>query len=293
MIELHDATEPFALKGVKMVYLDPPFYTNRVFKGESGDFGDKWDSLGAYQDFMTKVLLNCYDVMDNKSAIFVHCDYHASHYIKIILDSIFGYDNFANEIKVRRQPKNMNNMTWRLNTTLDSVFFYWKGEHGTFNIKPTIPADNSVARWATIYAGGSGGPMVVGGTLCYPPKGRHFMWRQEHINEAFNTGDVRVTVSGRVEYKVTRDTIGIGDYFHDIPGYSFVDGYPTAKNVELLRRLILMTTIEGDLVFDPMCGSGTTPLAAKLTNRQYVGYDISQDAINLTLKRLGENNETT
>jgi len=288
ILELHHATEPFPLSGVQMIYLDPPFYSDRNYVGESGSFGDKWDSLEAYQDFMTQILTNCYDVMNIKGAIFVHCDYHASHYIKIILDSIFGYENFANEIKVRRQPKNMNNMTWRLNTTLDSIFLYWKGEHGTFNIKPSIPTDTSVERWATIYAGGSGGPMEFGGQLYYPPIGRHFMWSQEHITDAFSKGNIRITASGRVEYRIQHNSIALGDYWHDIPAYSFVDGYPTAKSVELLRRLILMVTKEGEVVFDPMCGSGTMLIAAKLTNRQGIGYDLNPDAITLALKRLDE-----
>lgn len=273
MLQVHNAMDLFKIQKVDMVYLDPPYYSQHDY----GDFNDHFKSLQDYLDFMRRVIQNCYDVLKDNCAFFLHCDWHASHYLKVICDGIFGYDCFANEIYTMRSPKNMNVMTRRLNCNTDSLFFYWKGE-GVMNVKPTKPRTGEET-WATPFGGGSGGPRRIGEQWIDPPRGRHYMWSQEKLDEEFKKGNLRITKNGSVQYRITSDRISIGNLWDDIPGYDYASDYNTAKSQEVLERIILMATKEGDTVFDPMCGGGVTLRTAKRLNRNYIGFDINETAI--------------
>ena len=96
------------LDSVDLIYIDPPFFANRVFEiekksGKTISFDDTWSNdIGNYLNYMKKIFIECKRVLKNTGSIYVHCDWHASHYLKITMDEIFGYKNFQNEIVWRR-----------------------------------------------------------------------------------------------------------------------------------------------------------------------------------------------
>jgi DNA modification methylase len=287
MIELKDSA--IALdeqNNFKLIYLDPPFFTQTEFN----DFGDKWSCLDEYLAFIRKRIAKAHKALRNDGAIFIHCDWHASHYIKTICDEIFGYENFSCEIRTKRAAKNAVNITYRLFENTDSLLFYWKDATlGRILKVPVVPIEGDEERWSTLSAGGNGPPMYFGTELIYPPKGRHFMWSQVHITEQFMLGNIRLkTKSRNPEYRVLRDCLPLGTLWDDIPAYSKEWDYSTQKSTQLMERIITMVTVEGDRVGDFFCGSGTTCYVAKLLKREYYGCDINPKAIEITEQRLAE-----
>ena len=123
---------------IDLIYADPPFYTGKGFeliwkdKGEIRAFEDRWaGGIEHYvQQFMAPRLKECHKVLKGGGALYLHCDWHASHYLKIELDRIFGRENFRNEISVKRIRKNVHERkeVKRLNTAFDSILFYAKSD---------------------------------------------------------------------------------------------------------------------------------------------------------------------
>ena len=126
---------------VKLVYLDPPFYSDRNYEviskdGTRNSFGDKWSSgITGYLDFMKEILQECHRVLNKQGSLYLHCDWHASHYLKVELDKIFGRKNFQNEIIWRRHSVHNNSRhgTRSFGRVHDSILFYSKSKKNTWN----------------------------------------------------------------------------------------------------------------------------------------------------------------
>jgi len=284
-IELRDAwrtLNTLNYGSVKCIYIDPPFYTQKDF----GDFSDRWVKFEDYISFMTTVIHEAHSSLSDDGAIFIHCDHRAEHIIFDMLCNKFGEENYANTIYTMRAPKNTKNVVKKLRINTDTLFFFWKDiDKGRIIIPPTKPAAEG-ERWASMTGGGPGGPMMFGETLIYPPDGRHFMWSQKHINESWMKGEIKLNSNGNPQYKILGDRLICGTLWNDIPAYSHSTGYSTEKHTSLLERIILMVTNENDVVCDPMCGSGPTAVVCKRFNRNFVGGDINQKAVDLARKRV-------
>jgi len=285
MIECIDSMEGVIKQkdySFKLIYIDPPYCTQMDFT----NFSDKWENLEKYLDVMESTLTFIPSKLKDDGAFMLHCDYHASHYLKTMCDNIFGRENFANEIFTKRSAKNGRNPTRRLFTNLDSILFYWKdAEFGRIVTLPTRPADNSKERWSGLTAGGSGSPRLFFGKLIHPSNGRHFMWSQENITKACQSGRIRLNSNGNPEYRVERDNLPCGTLWGDIPAYR-VGEYSTQKSEVLMQRIIAMTTEKNDMVGDFFCGSGTTLYMAKKMGRKYYGCDINPKAVKIAEKRI-------
>ena len=249
---------------VDMVYMDPPFFTQKThtLSNASGiryEFSDVWDSREEYLKFIKERLIECKRVMNAKASIFLHCDTAASHHLRVLLDDVFGESNFRSEIIWTY--KRWSNSKKGLLPGHQTIFFYSKTKDYIFNTfygdySPTTNLDQILqarerdARGKAKYKYDSNGSIVLGKEKKGVPLSD--VWEIPFLN----------------------------------PKAKERTGYPTQKPIELLEKIIKISTSEGATVLDPFCGSGTTLVAAHLLNRRYIGIDINPDAITLSEKRL-------
>lgn len=249
---------------VDMIYLDPPFYTQRKQKSSDSngvfyEFEDCWESREEYNCYMESRLLEMKRVLKNEGSIFLHCDSSASHYLRVILDKIFGEKNFRSEIIWAY--KRWSSSKKGLIPNHQTIFFYTKSDNYKFNI---IYNDYSA---------------TTNLDQILQERERNFKGKSTYKRDT----------NGEVVLAKEKKGVPLSDVW-DIP---FLNpkakervGYPTQKPIELLERIINISTNEGDLVLDPFCGSGTTLVAAKMLNRRYLGIDISKQACDLANNRI-------
>ncbi len=258
MVEMKD-------ESIDMIYLDPPFFTQQIQKSKTRDnekeyiFDDKWNSINDYIYYMEERLNECKRILKKTGSIFLHCDKTASHYLKISMDKIFGVENFRNEI-IWTYKRWSNSKKGLLNAH-QNIYFYSKTQNYKFNsiytdYSPTTNLDQIIQK----------------------------RQKNEHGKTVYMRCD---------EGEIVLDTKKKGVPLSDVWEIPFLNpkakervGYPTQKPILLLEKIIEISTDENDIVLDPFCGSGTTLVASKLMNRKYVGIDISEDAVNLSLERL-------
>jgi site-specific DNA-methyltransferase (adenine-specific) len=254
-------------ESVDLVYLDPPFFTQKTHSLSTRDnsiefsFEDKWSSLKEYLAFMESVLSQCQRVLKSTGSIFLHCDKSASHHLRVLLDKVFGEENFQSEIIW--SYKRWSNSKKGLLNSHQTIYFYSKTDKFKFNTiytdySPTTNIDQILQ--ARVRNGN--------GKVAY--------LRDEEGN----------TVLGEEKRGVPLSDVWSIPFLN--PKAKERTGYPTQKPILLLERIIEVSTEKGDCVLDPFCGSGTTLVSAKLTGRQYIGIDISKDAVELSNKRLVE-----
>ena len=280
---------------IDLIYIDPPFFSGRKYNVIFGDqnevrsFSDIWEGgMPSYLIWLNARLLEMKRLLKPSGSLFLHLDWHASHYVKIELDKIFGFDNFRNEIFVSRIRKNVKeyDTVKKLNVGLDSILFYAKSEENRIKI-PTKP-DNRPERWHAFDAPELRKDMDYELFGNRPPKGRHWLWSKERADEAIKDGNLRPKPStGKPEYRIkASDNIMLSTLWDDINAYSFRYGYPTEKNESLLERIIGMASKENDVVADFFCGGGTTPSVAQKLNRKWIACDQSRVAVAITQSRL-------
>lgn len=252
---------------VDLVYFDPPFFTQKkhtlVTRDESKkyEFSDSWDSLEDYLDLIESSLIECQRVLKDSGSVFLHCDKVASHYIRVTLDKVFGMKNFRSEIIW--SYKRWSNSKKGLLNSHQNIYFYSKSNDFKFNqyytnYAPTTNIDQilqdreKTANGKSVYKTDKGGNVVIGKEKKGVPLSD--TWEIPYLNP-------------KAKERV---------------------GYPTQKPVLLLKEIIKIVTDKGDLVVDPFCGSGTTCVASKSMERNYIGIDASIDAVELANKRLEE-----
>lgn len=295
------------IKGkIKLVYIDPPFGTGDDYDGNKGQSAYSAKRKGAdFVEFLRRRLILLREVMADDAVIFVRLDYHFGHYIKIIMDEVFGKNNIRNEIVINRVKRSLRNLT-RFNVSTESIFFYSKSSNFYFN-NPEMPRKCNFCGkekepiWDDLTSPGLRNPpeRVIFGKLYLPRRGRHFTYTQEKIDIFEKEGRLRLNpnipyydlegkkIEARPEYLQT-DSIPIDNNWTDIKGYAFSNNYPTENAEELLKRVIECCTQEGDLVMDCFAGSGTTLAVAEKLNRRWIGCDIGKLSMYTIQKRLLE-----
>nr|WP_304504497.1 DNA methyltransferase [Afifella sp. H1R] len=265
----------------------------------------------AYLTMMTSRLHELRRVLKANGSLFLHCDPSASHYLKIVLDQLFGPDCFRNEI-VWRRSTGKSLMSRRLPTNHDIVFFY-AGRDAVWNVDNAfIPYDeaNLPVKTARKYSHKDAdgrrfrldsliNPNLDRPNLTYEFLGvtRVWRWTRERMQAAYEAGIVIQTGPGRVpalkRYLDEQRGLAIDDVWMDIPPLNSQAaerlGYPTQKPLALLERIISLTSKPGDLVLDPFCGCGTTVEAAESLGREWIGIDVAHYAISLIEARLQAN----
>lgn len=264
----------------------------RTFLGEN--------DMMAYLAMMAVRLLELHRVLKPTGSLYLHCDPTASHYLKILLDAVFGPRNFRNEIIWKRSnPKSHGSRNFStasdtiLRMTKSDDFFFsqpyeahdpayvekayrFKDDNGRYRLLPLLnPSDNRP-------------------NLTYEFLGvtRVWRWTRERMQEAYEEGLVVQLKPGAVpQYKkYLEDSKGrtVTNIWTDIPQAAGKEnlGYPTQKPVALLERILSASSNPGDVVLDPFCGCGTTVHAAQKLDRQWIGIDVTHLAIGLIEKRL-------
>lgn len=254
----------------------------------------------AYLVMMTPRLVELRRVLKPTGSLYLHCDPTASHYLKVILDAIFGPTNFRNEISWRRSnPKSLVSVNFP--NCRDVILRYSRGPRPTFNMIYETH-DPEYVRKAYKYEDERGryrllpllNPNDDRPNLTYEFLGvtRVWRWTKERMEQAYSDGIVVQVKPGAVpQYKkYLADSLGrtITDNWDDIEQAAGNEtlGYPTQKPVALLERIINASSNPGDVVLDPFCGCGTAVAAAQKLDRRWVGIDITYLAIDLIQKRL-------
>jgi len=268
---------------VKLIYIDPPFGT-----------GDLYDAAGvpaysailqgaAFVEFLRKRLILLKKLLDFDGSIYVRIDYHFGHYIKIIMDDIFGKNNFQNEIVVKR-TKTLKGERGRFHTATDSIFFYAFKKH-VFN---GFRTEKKKPEWVRMHLPGTvktNPERVFFGRKLSPPLGRKWVLSQEAIEDTMKRGLLKWDEKLEEPLFYTKYEI-IGSNWTDIPGYTFKWNYPTENSEQLLERIIKASSNPGDIVVDCFAGSGTTGAVAEKLGRRWIMVDSSKLAIYTMIKRM-------
>ena len=245
---------------IDLIYIDPPFFSGRNYNQIWGDdnevrtFHDIWeDGLPSYLVWLNARLWEMRRALKNTGSIYVHCDWHASHYIKGEMDKIFGYDNFVAEVIWTYSWGVRTEKRW--NKKHDSVLMYSKSNKFTFNA-------NDVREEHRLVAESSKQRIHYKGSLTHDTK-----WNKGFSEEGALPTNVWyvATINAQSKERI---------------------GYPTQKPEELLERIIKASSMEGDIVADFFMGGGTACAVAQKLNRKFIGCDISRVASSVTLNRL-------
>ena len=286
-----DVMKALPSESIDLIYIDPPFCTGTVQASKSSGkeigYNDKWEGgLQSYIRWFVPRLQECHRLLKDSGSIFMHCDWRASHRLRVMLDDVFGEKNFVNEI------------IWSYKTYQGKVKSYFPKKHDTILWYEKKSRDKSVFnllyddnykntgnynRWKKYFEMEKDTPVIRYGN--HPESDSRFKaylkrWKKENKRNPENK---------EIIYKQTGGVIS--DVWPDIQAIDPKDksekiGYPTQKPLKLLERIIRCASNEGDTVADFFCGSGTTLVAAERLNRRWLGVDISEDAVSIAKKRL-------
>ncbi len=306
---------------VDLVYLDPPFFSNRTYEviwgdaGERRSFEDRWSGgMMQYIEWLRERVEELHRVLKPTGSLFLHCDWHADAYIKIhILDRIFGLDNFRAEIVWQRTNAH-SDAKKKLAVVNDAIYYYAKSEKSTYHPVYVDHTDDNVATNYTYNDHDGRGPYRRDNMASpnpranltydykgYPPPPKGWRYSRETME--------KLDAEGRVYFPTNKDGSPAlhqrlllkrylneqkGTLIHNMwldlppvhPRSNELIGYPTQKPLALLDRIIRMASNEGDLILDPFVGGGTTVVAAERARRRWVGIDQSVQAVKVTEGRL-------
>jgi DNA modification methylase len=301
-------------ESVDLVYLDPPFFSNRNYEviwgdaGEVRSFQDRWaGGIDHYIAWLKERVEEMYRILKPTGSIFLHCDWHANAYIRVdILDRLFGMDNFRNEIVWKRHNTHSDTKK-RMPILSDTIFYYSKSENLTYNqvyqeldetyrqnfYKYNDDDGKGFYQLADFTQAGQGSAKRFGDIILEPPPQKHWIWSQDKIDEGIKQGVIVLRDGKRPRLKrYLNNTKGllICNIWTDINNVQAQAkeriGYPTQKPEALLERIIKCASNEGDIVLDPFMGGGTTIAVADRLNRQWIGIDQSAMAVKVTELRL-------
>ena len=277
---------------VQTIYIDPPFN-----KGQDADY----DYVVEYKDSTWITMLENRirlgrELLNEKGSIFVRCDYNGNMYVRMLLNEIFGEENFRNELVVSRTKKIFAGVKG-YNVANDSLFFFSKTEN--FKFFAQYKRRSRERKWLNMHSPGERKPpeRVILGKLYYPPKGRHWTFVQEKIHELEKQGRIRINedieyvdmlgnrVKGMPQYLTAEEEL-LDSNWTDIPGYSQVHNFQTENSEMLLKRVIGSTSNEGDLVLDFFLGSGTTTAVAHKLGRRWIGIEMGEHFWTVVLPRM-------
>ena len=302
---------------VDLIYIDPPFSTNNIFrigKNRANTISFNKEDEIAYSDklkgedfieFLRERLILAKEILSDNGSIYLHIDYKIGHYVKIIMDEIFGIDNFRNDItRIKCNPKNFDRCAY--GNVKDLILFYSKSKNIIWNnptteytntdIERLFPKIDKNGRRYTTIPLHAPGETKNGATSqefkgIKPPSGRHWRCSPKELEELDKKGKIEWSKNG-VPRKIVYADEKEGKKMQDI--WEFKDpqypSYPTEKNFDLLKNIILASSNENSYVLDFFCGSGTTLLAANQLGRNWIGIDISSTAIKIAQEKLNNHN---
>ncbi len=304
---------------IDLIYIDPPFSSSRNYvafwqEQEKRHFEDRFENVSAYVDYMRPRLKELHRVLKPTGSFYYHCDWHASHYIKVLLDSdyLFGYSNFRNEIIWKRRYGTFSTVheSNKFGSSTDAIFFYVKTKDAPFHPQYSFN-DEEYQRYverAFKYVDETGRryriadlanpaprPNLMYEYKGYKPPKNGWAISREKMEQWDKEGRLYFPKNpdGRIQRKRFLDELKgkpVQNLWDDIEMVSSQSGerlgYPTQKPLALADRIIKASSNEGDTVLDAFCGCGTTILSAQLLKRKWIGIDISPTACRVIAKRL-------
>jgi len=308
-------SDPQVAGQVKLIYIDPPFAANVDYRsGPSRTATVSWSNedeaayedriVGAeYLEFLRHRLILLREILAQDGSIYVHIDWKMGHYLKVLMDEIFGQERFINDIaRIKCNPKNFERKAY--SNIKDMVLFYSRTEEYIWNdprekmteedimsLFPRLDKDGRRYTTTPLHAPGEtrNGPTGQAWRGLKPPKGRHWTYGPEELDRLNEQGLIEWSRTGNPRKIIYADQIAAkGKKRQDI--WEFKDppypSYPTEKNLDMLRMIVKASSNPGNLVLDCFAGSGTTLIAAQELGRRWIGIDSSTVAIEKTRKRL-------
>lgn len=289
---------------IDLIYIDPPYMTNLDFKTKEGKFAysDKF-TLDTYLTMLYERLLLMKRLLKDTGSIYVHVDYRTSAYVRLIMDEIFGEGNFLNEIIWKYNGpgspsllkySNKHDIIFRYTKNIDQMKLKYSNYKDQLEMYLDVFVPDDESRFLR----------DENGRYFYTiPKGD---FSDESIERLRQEGKIFVTSRGKIRIKVFVEKVSGGfnrkekiqDVWTDIVSLGLAanseenTGYPTQKPKKLLERIIKSSSIEGDLVADFFCGSGTTAAVAEKLNRRWIGVDMGDESIKTTKERMININST-
>ncbi|MBC7080667.1 MAG: site-specific DNA-methyltransferase [Thermoplasmatales archaeon] len=270
---------------IQTIYIDPPFnkeqdadyFYNVKFKDAT------WITILENRLRLVKEK----ELLNEKGSIFVRCDYNGNMYVRLLMNEIFGEENFRNEIVVNRTQeffkyaKGLN----KFMVDIDTLFFYAKTDKALFN---EIRIKREIEKWWEPFLPGKGRReedkyRIIFGKKIEAPEGRIWGLKQEQIKELENSGRIKIEKE-KILYAPLWTTLK--NNWTDIPGYSRSWGFITENSEILLKRVIESTSNEGDLVMDFFLGSGTTTAVAHKLKRKWIGIEMGEHFYTVVLPRM-------
>jgi adenine-specific DNA-methyltransferase len=288
---------------IDLIYIDPPFNTNQTFTVENervSTISRSKSAVVAYSDqmtsreyieFMRERLILLKELLSDNGSIYLHIDNKMGHYIKIIMDEIFGVDNFKNDIsRIKSNPKNF--MRKAYGNQKDVILFYANNKDKNIFNNITIKLDENEKaemfkkidkngrRYNTVpvHAPGETTSGKTGGKWrdMLPPSGRHWRTNPDELDKLDKQGLIEWSKNGVPRIKKFADEHK-GKKIQDI--WNYIDPayplYPTEKNLNMLEMIIEQSSDEDSMVLDCFAGSGSTLLAAQNLGRKWIGIDQS------------------
>ena len=348
---------------IDLIYLDPPFNSNQDYAAPIGSiaagaaFKDTWTlsdidvhehgeladrnpaaysvieaarnasgkSMMSYLIMMAVRLIEMERILKPTGSIYLHCDPTAGHYLKMLMDAIFGRENFRNDITWKRTSA--HNDPNRYGRITDTILYYSKSSSITWNTQYTPYSDEYLRRFyrhqdergryridnltgPKVSSGDSGStwrgfnPSSRGRSWSVPRKMVVKLAGKEALKWSVTERLDLLDSHGYIHWPPTANVPGFKRYLDTMPGVPLQNlwsdirpigshakerlGYPTQKPIALLRRIIEASSNEGDIVFDPFCGCATTLVAADRLERQWAGIDLSPLAVKLVNQRISE-----
>lgn len=283
LLALRALDQDFAGK-IKCIYIDPPFNTGSAFKYyDDGLEHSIWLSLMKDRLHILKKLLS------SDGGIFIHIDYNEEAYLRVIMDEIFGRDNFRNTIILSRIKKNIRERekVKALNFAHDVVIFYAKSDECLI-LPPTKTVDRK-ERWHAFDAPGIRPTMEYELFGHKPPISRHWLYDKSRTDEMIHRGDLRPNPrTGKPQYRIPAGSEDVCDtLWTDLTASSFKWDFPSGeKNEKLIQRILEMLTTEDDWILDSFLGSGTTAAVAHKMKRKWIGIELGEHCDTHCLPRL-------
>lgn len=307
---------------VKLIYIDPPFDSKANYKKtiklkggevsnslsmfEEKQYGDIWTN-DEYLQFIYERLILIRELLSDEGSVWVECDSSRGHYIKALMDEVFGPSNFVNHISWKRTfaHGDIGQGAQHLGRITDFILLYQKSNKFVLNkvytpydkdyIDKTFKyTDSDGRRWQSVSLTAPGGASKGNPYYEFLGVWRYWQYSKENMNKLYESGKIYQGQSGQVPrrkmYLDESQGIPVQDIWTDIvpvQGGAIENvGYPTQKPEALLERIIEIASNEGDLVFDCFMGSGTTQAVAMKLGRRFIGADINLGSVQTTTKRI-------
>ena len=308
---------------VDLVYIDPPFdsgadYVRQIqlrghFEKLSGEeqslleqtqYEDIWLN-DDYLQFMYERLILLRELLSEQGSIYLHCDHNKVHHLRMLMDEVFGADNFGNQVSWRRQTPRGRKVEARcMPFSTDYILLYTKSENMIWNIIKNT-SYFSIKEAEKRYKKDEGGFFTTSARGAYTNESLIRLYKEGRI---YNTNGGEIVIKdgiisiteGTMRVKYYREQIGdkikeesvVDNIWDDIPGMGIVShehvGYPTQKPEALLERIIKASTNEDSIVLDCFGGSGTTAVVAEKLGRRWIVADMNKGAIQTTMQRLNK-----